>query len=389
LVRPGRDLSTLSTAIRLSQQHGCLPVSIALVLAPLLAASPVDAQEAGAAIYVRSDSDSTVVVAPRLRVQAALTDETRFDVVYAADVWSSASVDIMASASKVPVTEQRDELDLALTQEWQDLALTVAYRFSTEPDYVSHGASGGLSHEFADNSSTLALGLSGSRDEVGRAGDPQFSRGAATLGARLSFTQVLGVNTLLQAIYDLQRGSGYQASPYRFVAIGGDGLCTQDEGAGGSAPLCVPEHNPDQRLRHALAFELRHAFGDDWSGGLSYRFYLDDWGIRSHTASPELSWSPHADTIVSARYRFYVQSAADHYRERYDAPRTYMTSDKELSPLTSHRIGLELDRVFRFARDRTLTASLSIAPILYTYSAFARLDSIRALEVNLAMVFVP
>src|SRR5262245_22825665 len=75
------------------------------------------AQEAATAIYGRTDSDQTVVVAPRLRVQAALAESTRASVVYAVDVWTSASIDIRTSASKVPVTEQRDEIDASLDHE--------------------------------------------------------------------------------------------------------------------------------------------------------------------------------------------------------------------------------------------------------------------------------
>lgn len=338
---------------------------------------------------MRSDSDRTLVVAPRVRVQARLGEPTRVNAIYAADVWTSASVDIMASASKVPVTEQRDELDLSLDHELTDATLTIAYRFSSEPDYVSHGLSGGFSYDFAENNSTLVFGASASTDTVGRAGDPAFSRPASSLGARLGFTQVLGKNTLVQVMYELSRIAGYQSSPYRFVAIGGDGSCTALDGAGGFAPLCVPETNPGVRVRHALALQLRQAIGDDWSFGGAYRAYTDDWGILSHTIRGELAWSPDIDTILAVSYRLYTQSAADHYRAQYLEPQPYLTSDKELSPLSSQRVAVELERSWRFAHDRKLTSTLSVGPSYYAYSDFKRLSSIQAIEVNLALVFVP
>jgi hypothetical protein len=362
----------------------------ALVLVCLGVAGEGRADEVAAAVYVRTDTNNTVVVAPRVRAQAEVATDTQATVVYAVDVWTSASVDIMTSASRVPVTEQRDELNLSLDHEFEDVILTFAYRLSLEPDYVSHGGSGGFAYDFADNNATLAVGLSGSVDRVGRAGHPDFWRDAGTLGARVSFTQVLTRETLAQVMYELSRVSGYQVSPYRFVAIGGDGLCTSGVVSGaGYAPLCVPENSPGTRMRHAIAFELRHALSASTSLSGAYRFYLDDWGLSSHTLRAEGSYLPGADTVLSLRYRFYTQTAVDHYRSRYAAPQAYVTSDKELSPLTSHRIGLELDHLWSLEGGGNLTTTLSLAPIFYAYSDFIPLDSITAFEFTGGVVYMP
>jgi hypothetical protein len=348
------------------------------------------AQEAGAAIYVHGDTDHTTVVAPRLRVQVPITETTKATAIYAVDVWTSASIDIMTSASRVPVTEQRDEIDLSVDHELTDVTLTLGYRYSTEPDYVSHSVSGGFGYDFADNNSTLAVGFSGSTDTVGRAGDPKFSEGVGTLGGRLSFTQVLSSTTVGQAIYELTRAAGYQASPYRFVGIGGDGQCTSSTGdMTGTATLCVPEVAPHTRLRHALGVELRQALGKETALQGGYRFYTDSWGVMSHTARLELAWSPNADTVLAGRYRLYTQGAANHYKNIYDSLEDYVTRDKELSPLSSHRLALEADHDWHFRDNRTLTAILTLAPILYFYSDFAPLKQMTAFEVSAAVVFVP
>jgi hypothetical protein len=309
--------------------------------------------------------------------------------VYAVDVWTSASIDIMTSASQIPVTEQRDELDVSIDHELTDLTLSAAYRYSVEPDYVSHGVSGGFSYDFADNNATIALGANVSSDTVGRAGDPDFTRDSGAAGGRLSFTQVLDRDTVAQAIYELSRIGGYQVSPYRFVAIGGDGLCTSSVTGPGRAALCMPETSPPQRLRHALALELRRSLGEDVSLGGGYRFYLDDWGIISHTVHADASYLPEPETILSVRYRLYLQGPADHYQPRYAAPQAYVTSDKELSTLSSHRLGVELERLFSFETAGTLTASLALAGLYYAYSDFLPLDSIVAFELTAAMVYAP
>lgn len=385
------QLPTLSAVIQTLRSPRALRLFVHLCTAVLplcAAATSARAQEAAAAVYIRSDTDHTVVVAPRVRVQTPIVQPTRATVTYAADVWTSASVDIMASASKVPVTEQRDELDLSLDHEFEDITVTVAYRLSIEPDYVSNGGSGGFSFDFADNNSTIAVGVSGSSDDVGKAGDPKFSRATATLGGRLSFTQVLGVGTLAQVMYEISHVDGYQGSPYRWVPIGNDAECTSaTEGQSGLSTLCVPEANPNERLRHAAAIELRQAVSEAISLGAGYRFYTDDWGIVSHTVRADLAWKLDGDTILSPRYRFYTQNAAKHYRSRYLEPQQYVTTDKELSPLSSHRVGLEFDRVWRFAGESVFTTTLGAAALFYSYDDFIPLDSITAFEFNVAMVF--
>src|SRR5690348_10972572 len=109
----------------------------------LSASFGASAQEVGTALYVRTDSDRTTVIAPRLRGSVTIEEQTTLGVVYAVDVWTSASIDIMTSASQVPVTEQRDELNVSADHELTDVTLSLAYRYSVEPDYVSHGVSGG------------------------------------------------------------------------------------------------------------------------------------------------------------------------------------------------------------------------------------------------------
>jgi len=360
------------------------------------------AQETGTtastAFYLRTDSDQTTVYTPRLRVTAPLADETRIDLVYTADVWTSASVDIRTSASlrlqengdppeKRAVTEQRDEIDVGLSQGLDDFTLSGGYRYSTEYDYESHGGSLNGALDFADNNATLALSLRAFFDQVGRAGDPDFQRDSRQLGARLSFNQVLDARTVAGAIYELTRQDGYLASPYRYVRFSAEA---------GQMPstceyplrMCRPEQEPNERLRHAIAVYARRALGGTFSVGGSYRFYLDDWDLSSHTVTLDGSWMPSEVWLLSLSYRFYTQGSASHYEPYYlvmPEPK-YYTSDKELSALSSHRIGLEIGR--EFALDdlgSLLRMTLIGGPTFYFYREFPLLDSINAFDVTLSV----
>jgi hypothetical protein len=336
-------------------------------------------------VYVRTDGDHTTIVTPALHVGAQLTEGTRVDLTYTVDVWTSASVDIVTAASE-QVTEQRDEVDVALAQTLGDVTLGASYRHSIENDYESNGGSLGASFDFAQKNSTLAVVARALSDRVWAAGGEKLKRPVSMLSARLAFTQVLDRNTLGQLSYEIARQSGYLASPYRYVRIADDA---------GSLPstcvtpldMCVLERTPDERARHAAAIELRRALGSDVSVGAGYRFYLDDWDLSSHTIEADLAFVPAEAWLLDLSYRFYTQNKAGLYRPFYplDSLPAYYSSDKELSTLTTQRVQLELTKLWDLDNDGTrLRTVLLAAPTLYTYSDFPLLDRIVALELTLS-----
>ena len=348
----------------------------------LLSAAATQAQDASSAVYIRSDTDHTTVVTPRVRVGTKLGPATRVDASYTADVWTSASIDIATSASKA-VTEQRDELDLSVRQELSEASLSAAYRFSTEPDYESHGITLGASRDFAQKSTTLALSVSALFDRVGRVGDPAFSRSLHTFVARASATQLLDALSWLQGIYEIGYADGFLASPYRFVGIGPGLPRCAEPGAS-----CIRESLPGERLRHALALLGRRALSDAISLDASYRFYIDGWKLLSNTAQAGLSVMPWVDTRLSVGYRFYTQTAARYYRARVPslaALGRYTTRDKELSPFMSHSLAFTLDQGFALSPSDALHVAATLGPTLYLFYDFPAYDHLFAFEATVAV----
>ena len=336
------------------------------------------------AVYVRADTDDTLVVSPRIHASTHLTDPTQFDATYAADVWTSASVDIRASASK-QVTEQRNELDVGLAHQMGDVEVRGSYRYSVENDYVSHGATFGTAVDLANKSSTVALSAFGFQDVVGRAGDPMFSRALATLGGRATFTQLLDPRMFIQLNYEFGALRGYQASPYRFVGIG---AAATGFGCVG-ATQCFREHVPDLRVRHAFAALLRRALSSTLSLGADYRVYIDSWQQLSHTLSAQLAWSPSHDSLLALRYRFYTQRGAYFYSQIYTSQpdlTAYVTRDRELSPMYNQRLGLDLETRSRLdAKHGSFVMHLAGGGVMYSYQAFVGLATVYALEITLAL----
>ena len=93
--------------------------------------------------------------------------------------------------------------------------------------------------------------------------------------------------------------------------------------------------------------------------------------------------------MLALRYRYYLQTAAAHYRARFasiEEAGDHFTRDKELSPLSGHRVMLDFER--RWELDdlgHTLRTALSVGPSVYLYRDFPPFDRITALEITLVL----
>lgn len=331
---------------------------------------------------MRTDSNATTVLSPRGHATAVAGDALVLDAAYAIDAWSGASIDVMTAATST-IRETRHELSGGAGWRGEGFTIGGTYRWSTEPDYWSHGGSLRTAVELFDRNTTLALDVFGASDVVGRAGDPAFRRPVWNVGGRVTYTQLIDKKTLGEISWESQRVAGFQASPYRFVAVGGDGTCSS------LAPLCLPEQHPNERWRHAANLRARRALGKRLSLGLEYRYYFDSWGVQSHTLHPDVALVPtrralRGDTI-SLHYRYYTQGEARFYLPRYFELEGlgYLTRDRKLSAMFSHSLGPSY--VHRFPSGNTgiqplLGVSLSYS--LLRYLAFVGLERVHAGELT-------
>lgn len=334
--------------------------------------------DASSTVYVRSDTDATTIVAPTVKIAGAV-DHVTVDGTYSVDAWTGASVDVVTAATKA-IHERRNEVDAAVGYEGKTTRLSANYRFSYEPDYQSHGLTLGLRSELAGKNTTVSIDALGSDDRVGRSGDPDFALPVRTLGGRLTLAQVIDRRTIAELGAQTTLVDGYQASPYRFVAIGDLGTCTS------KAPYCIPEQVPNQRIRTAFTARARRALGRSLSGGLEYRFYFDDWGIQSHAAEADVALRIGEQHTVSLRYRYSAQSEASFYRPRYfDLAMTsgYVTRDRKLSSLVGNELGSQyLMRIENEDGDRVIIWGLRATLSRADYLAYVGLDHVWALELT-------
>lgn len=334
--------------------------------------------DASSTVYLRSDTDATTILSPTVKVAGAMDGATLAGT-YVVDAWTGASVDVVTAATKA-ITERRHEVDATAGYAHGIASVSANYRYSYEPDYQSHGLTIGGKVELAGKNTTVALDLLASDDTVGRSGDPSFGLPVKTAGARAAIAQVIDPKTIAEVGWQTTVIDGYQASPYRFVAIGDVGTCAS------SAPYCIPEQVPDSRIRNAFTLRARRALGRSLSAGVEYRFYFDTWRMLSHAVEPDVTIRISDAARLSLRYRYTTQSEASFYRPRYfDVMDTdgYVTRDRKLSALITNELGVQYLRTLESEDgDKVLTWGVRSTLSRADYLAYVGLDHVWAIEVT-------
>lgn len=320
----------------------------ALLLAAFSAAfaqSDENTHRIGADLMFYTDDNAVLVTSPQISGRYALDDEgSNISARFVVDAVSAASVDVVSHAT-THFDEVRYEGALAYTQHLGAFAPTLSYRFSHEPDYLSHGGYLGLSTELLGPDSTLSFGYGLTRDEITRSGTPRssFAEALTTHAANLSFTQTITPRLLLRAAYSFTGQFGYLEKPYRHVPLFDASIAEPIDASNFDdlrLPQRPPEAVPNQRLRHAVALRgLYYIPERSLALRLDYRFYADDWGVVAHTLEPGLRVRLHRRIQLGASLRFYRQNGARFWQRTYRSDGTtlprWRSLDRDLSPYTT------------------------------------------------------
>ncbi len=112
------------------------------------------------------------------------------------------------------------------------------------------------------------------------------------------------------------------------------------------------EHLPDSRFKVAVGGRLNWYLNETFTVRTFYRYYFDDWGISSHTASIEVPMKITDKFTLYPSYRFYNQTAADYFNVYEGALSTdeFYTSDYDLSEYSANQIGFGVSYTDIFAK---------------------------------------
>lgn len=288
------------------------------------AAAAVLPEERTDTLYHLYDGGGQKVQGPALLVRKNFAERVSMSAGYYVDRISGASIDVVTNAS--PYHEERKEATVGADLLHRDTLLSVSYTDSDENDYKARTLHFGVSQDLFENRTTLALGYSHGRDDVGRV-DSDFSAHARREVYSLSATQVINPTLLGAATYEITADDGYLQNPYRSARVQGG---------------TVPEIYPRTRTGQALSLELVKSWTPDWSMRVEGRLYHDTWKLDAGNVGVGTTHRLARGWVLDGTYRFYKQGAASFYRDDFDQPLNYMARDKELSSFTGHTLGAKL-----------------------------------------------
>ncbi len=154
----------------------------------------------------------------------------------------------------------------------------------------------------------------------------------------LNFSQILGKRVQGSLFMDLVSQNGLLSTPFQRVYFGDRNDFFIDE----FQLADDVERLPNTRMKIPVGGRLNVFVSDMFVLRSYYRFYSDDWGINSHTASLEVPIKVSNAFTIYPMYRFYTQTAADYFYEKEVAVSTlnYYTSDFDLSAFDAHQYGM-------------------------------------------------
>ncbi len=182
--------------------------------------------------------------------------------------------------------------------------------------------------------------------------NPMFSefesegRNSYSLG--LGFSQILHKNVQGSLALDLIQQQGLLSTPFQRVYFAD----VADSFIDNFQLADAVEQLPDTRFKVAIGGRLNWYLNERLTLRTYYRYYFDDWGINSHTASIEVPVKLSDKFTVYPSYRFYNQTAADYFAPANQNLSTapFYTSDYDLSEYSANQYGFGVSYTDIFAK---------------------------------------
>ncbi|MBN1240853.1 MAG: DUF3570 domain-containing protein [Gammaproteobacteria bacterium] len=311
------------------------------------------------------DGGGVTIQGPSLLVRKQFAEKFSASANYYVDKVSSASIDVVTTAS--PYKEERTQYSVGLDYLHERWIMNLGLTTSDENDYSADTFNIGISQDFFGDLTTLSLGYSVGDDVVRRRGDSDFSDTVERQNYRLGLSQILTRNLLMGLSLETITDEGFLNNPYRSVRF------VDEQSAVGYS--FEPEVYPRTRTSDSAAVRARYHLPYRAALHGEYRYYTDTWAIEADTF--ELGYTHPLDSgwIVEAKLRLYSQSAAEFYGDLFPRSRfqNFMARDKELSEFESRtlRLGFAYDVIrggWKFV-DRG-TVNVAYDYIVFDYADF-------------------
>ncbi|MGE0711516.1 MAG: DUF3570 domain-containing protein [Planctomycetota bacterium] len=233
----------------------------------------------------------------------------------------------------------------ARTKVGEQVGVAATAHGAFERDYRSAGGTAAVSWESEDKNTALSLSVTGYYDTVLRILYNGRNLGSAprrTLNLDLQVYRVLTPWLHGEVGYSFTRQWGFLETALNSVVLEPPGASPNPLLIDSFPGVEVTEALPGLRLRHALRARARGLFGPI-ALELELRGYVDSWGVEAGEVSPRaFAWVVPDLLRLRLGYRYYRQSRARYFRERFPQETYHRTQDSDLAALDSHTLSAQL-----------------------------------------------
>ena len=148
------------------------------------------------------------------------------------------------------------------------------------------------------------------------------------------------------------------------------------------------ERLPSTRFKMAVGGRVNYYLNEFLVLRTFYRYYMDDWGITSNTASIEIPVKVINKITFYPTYRFYNQTGADYFApyEAHLSTEDFYTSDYDLSRFIAHQYGLGIRYTDNFTKVHIRNWGLKTADL--KFSQYQRDSGFKAMLLSGGLSFV-
>ncbi|WP_131539721.1 DUF3570 domain-containing protein [Pedobacter nototheniae] len=256
--------------------------------------------------------------------------------------------------------------------------------YSTEFDYQSMGAAFDLTRLSKDKNTQFDFKLQAFLDQwtvilpvelrtgnTGRGGEQYDTAPRNSFSASFSLSQVISQKFQASLILEPSYQKGLLATRYQ-----------RDYFTDGSLRS---ETLPDKRYKLPIGLRMNYFLDDRFVIRTFYRYYMDNWGIRAHTAELEIPIKINSFFSISPFYRYNNQVGTKYFAPygQHSPSEQYFTSDYDLSTLTSDFYGAGI----RFAPPKGVFGWQRLNMLELRYGHYSRSTSLVSDIVSLNLKF--
>ncbi|WP_293782898.1 DUF3570 domain-containing protein [uncultured Pedobacter sp.] len=256
--------------------------------------------------------------------------------------------------------------------------------YSTEFDYQSMGAAFNLTRLSKDKNTQFDFKLQAFLDQwtvilpielrtgnIGKGHEQYDTAPRNSFSASFSLSQVINQKFQAALILEPSYQKGLLATKYQ-----------RNYFTDGSLRA---ETLPDKRYKLPIGLRMNYFLDDHFVIRTFYRYYMDNWGIRAHTAELEIPVKINSFFSISPFYRYNNQVGTKYFAPygQHAPSEQYFTSDYDLSTLTSNFYGAGI----RFAPPKGVFGWQRLNMLELRYGHYSRSTSLVSNILSLNLKF--